>query len=83
MQKYNAQETGYLCSMSSVYAYEKECLPRECYGNPVLLPFADRMYYAPADYDRCLHSLYGDYMQLPPVEEREKSFEIYLRWEIE
>lgn len=36
----------------------------------VRLPFEGRMVPAPADYDTFLRGLYGDYMQLPPVEER-------------
>lgn len=36
----------------------------------VELPFEGHKYFAPALFDRYLNSVYGDYMQLPPVEDR-------------
>lgn len=39
-------------------------------GKLVLMPFEDGEFYAPSDYDAVLKCAYGDYMQLPPEEER-------------
>lgn len=77
MQKYRSQQTKCVCSMASRYSYEKQCMPREIYGTPVLLKFEDRMYYAPEQYEEYLTRIYGDYMQLPPVEKRLANLEIY------
>ncbi|MBO7390698.1 MAG: LicD family protein [Clostridia bacterium] len=34
------------------------------------LPFEDKVFKALAGYDRYLTNIYGDYMQLPPMEDR-------------
>ena len=77
MQQYREQETVCLCSMSSRYKYDKQCMPKDVYGHPVLLDFENRRYYAPAKYTEYLTRLYGDYMRLPPEEDRQSNLEIF------
>lgn len=77
MQKYRDEETECICSMASQYAYEKQCMPQEIYGTPVLLEFEGRQFYAPEQYEEYLTRLYGDYMQLPPQEKRRANLEIF------
>jgi len=43
---------------------------REWFEDTIELPFADMTIVVPRDYDGYLRCLYGDYMQLPPVEKR-------------
>ena len=43
---------------------------REIFSETVLLEFEGKKYKAPAEYDEWLKALYGDYMILPPKEER-------------
>lgn len=38
--------------------------------NVILLPFEDAEFYCMSGYDEALHEKYGDYMQLPPKEDR-------------
>lgn len=48
----------------------KEILPITVFNNYELRKFEGREFYCLTDYDSYLGSLYGDYMQLPPVEKR-------------
>lgn len=82
MQTYRDQQTRCICSMASQYVYSKQCMPREVYGKPVKLAFEGREFYAPERYDEYLTRLYGDYMQLPPVEKRQANLEIFTALEI-
>ena len=66
MRKYeNDFSSGLICSMASHYSYKKQTMPREYYGDPVLMKFDNRMYYAPAKHHEYLTQLYGDYMTPP------------------
>ncbi len=77
MQKYRGVDTKCVCSMASQYSYAKQCMPREIYGKPVPLDFEGRQYYAPEKYKEYLTRLYGDYMKLPPEEDRQANLEVY------
>lgn len=44
------------------------------------LPFEDIMVKVPQEYDRILHALYGDYMQLPPLEKRQNHYPYRLKF---
>ena len=44
--------------------------PRELFETTVYLPFEDASFAAPGGYDEALRICYGDYMQLPPEEDR-------------
>lgn len=68
--KYAKTETENVTSLASHYGYDREMLPRKIFGEYVELDFEGRKYRAIQDYDVFLKNVYGDYMQLPPVEER-------------
>ena len=44
--------------------------PKRCFERIREVPFEERAYPIPEDYDKILQILYGDYMSLPPAEER-------------
>ena len=47
-----------------------DCFLRADFENPVRLPFEDGEFFAPRGYDQVLTGMYGDYMQLPPEDQR-------------
>lgn len=72
-------------------SFDKSVYPRECFENRMEAIFEGRNYPISAGYDRLLRILYGDYMRVPPPEERvckqhailidlERSYEEYLHY---
>lgn len=58
----------------AVWGYgSKEVCPKEVFIEQIELKFEDRMYAAPKDYHTYLSLVYGDYMELPPMEERKRN----------
>lgn len=49
---------------------EKEIMPKQWLEDTVLVDFEGLRVCAPKEYDKVLTQLYGDYMQLPPLEQR-------------
>lgn len=49
---------------------EKEIIPKIVLGTPTPYPFEDTCLYGVSNYDSYLTSIYGDYMQLPPADNR-------------
>lgn len=70
MKRYSDHPKEQICSMACRYSYEKQCMQSEIYGQPTLYEFEGRQYYGPEKISRYLEKLYGDYMVLPPENER-------------
>lgn len=49
---------------------KKDIFKREWFEKPVEISFCGGSFHAPKEYDKVLRHAYGDYMQLPPPEER-------------
>lgn len=77
MMRYSSTASQNWCSMSSHYSYQKQCMPKEIYGEPILLDFAGRKYYAPDRYIDYLQRIFGDYMKLPPEEKRKANLDVF------
>ncbi len=59
---------------------ERELVEREHFDDVIEMEFEGRMFYAPKGYDVYLKNLYGDYMQLPPEEQRVASHRGKIWW---
>ena len=66
-QKFNKYDTGYICDFSGRGLLH---CPKEVFAFYVEAEFEHKKYRIPAGYDECLRQWYGNYMELPPVENR-------------
>ena len=77
-QKYVKTDTKRICSLSSQYSFKKQVMPKEIYGTPTLHVFETEQFYVPEKLNEYLTILYGpDYNEVPPIEKRRKSLNIY------
>ncbi len=68
--KYNNEESEFITNIGGAYGYSKETIQRSWTQSLKLYDFAGRKYYSFSNYDAYLTNLYGNYMELPPVEDR-------------
>ena len=66
---YQGKNAKYTCSFLGAWGI-KEIFSKGFMGSPNVHIFEGGMYNIPEDSDHYLSSLYGDYMQLPPIEKR-------------
>lgn len=69
IQKYDFKTSPYVGNVLGRYR-EREIVPCEYFKEPVSLIFEDTMINCPTKYKDYLSEIYGDYMILPPVEDR-------------
>ena len=69
-RKYNGQKTKRMYYSNYQPDYMQDTVDREWSENTVELEFEGHMLMAPAEYDKVLRVIYGDYMQLPPEDQR-------------
>ena len=70
MPMHNAETSKYYVEQSGGTPFGKWIIPTECFKNFIEIKFEDTMFLVPEKYDLYLKTVYGDYMQLPPVEKR-------------
>lgn len=76
--KYKYDECPYVGVVTSCMHTLEEYIEREGYGTPRKVEFEGKLYNAPANTEKYLTNLYGDYMQLPPEDKRvAHNFEVY------
>lgn len=71
-------ESAIICNMFGNWG-EREIAAREWFGEPKFYKFENLSIFGPADADKYLKAMYGDYMQLPPIEKQQSHHDyIYL-----
>lgn len=71
LKKYPPEKSNYYVNFMGQTSYKfNEMLPKTVYGQGKTYPFEDMLLVGPADYDRYLTSLYGDYMTPPKAADR-------------
>ncbi|MBR1558688.1 MAG: LicD family protein [Clostridia bacterium] len=68
--KYRYEDCEYVGVVTGYVHTMEEYIKKEGYGTPTTVTFEGKPYKAPADWDKYLSNLYGDYMKLPPESER-------------
>ncbi len=71
MKAYPIDKAEYYVNFMGMYKF-KDMIPKAVYGKGTLYEFEGEMFNGPEDYDTFLKTLYGDYMKLPPEDQRNK-----------
>ena len=74
MRKYNFEDSRYVVTYSGVYR-KKEIYPKEWLGQAKEVAFEDFKIRVPKNYDAYLRHFFGEYMQLPPEDQRQYKHE--------
>lgn len=82
LRQYSFDESDYIVSTFGM-KNEKEIIEYDCFAFHINIVFADRNYAIPCGYDRYLTQMYGNYMQLPPVEQQIAPHDIDVYWRAE
>ena len=63
-------KTEHVLAIGGAYSFKKDTLKRSWLLDRSLKQFEDCLFFCPAQIDESLGHVYGDFMSLPPVEER-------------
>lgn len=66
--KHEYGSTNHIAQLT--FPSKEEYLEKECMEQFTLVPFEESQFYITTDYHKILTPIYGDYMQLPPMEEQ-------------
>ncbi len=70
MTRYHFDESENVAEFCAGFYFMKKVYPRSIYDGKVELEFEGEKFFAMKGYDEYLHIPFGDYMELPPEEER-------------
>ena len=70
MSKYLFDQCSKVTELTTRYQYMRNEYPKAAFESSVRLPFEDCMIPVPAGYDTYLRMAFGNYMELPPEDER-------------
>lgn len=79
VRKYDFDQSEYVGVTSTIHYLQKEKVPKQEYIEAIEKEFEGKLYSVPSSYDLYLSKLYGDYMKIPPVEDRDSGhvFNVY------
>lgn len=71
LKRYTYDDSEMIINYMAAYGF-KECFPRKWFGDGTHYKFEDKEYVGPVDYDSVCRTIYGEYMELPPEDQRNK-----------
>ena len=78
-QKYSYDESDWIGNFAWPLGM-RERQPKEWFAERVKLPFEGYEFWAPKEWDKYLTQIYGDYMKLPPEDQRvNHNMEVWLK----
>ena len=77
--KHTLEQSKYCACMNWLIDYKNEIIEKSLFDNVIRTKFEDIEVNIPAEYDKILTAVYGNYMELPPEEKRvgQHFYEIY------
>ena len=78
-QQYPYGSTPYAGGICDTVVGERAMIDVDVFKDCLQHEFEGRSYCIPIGYDKWLRKIYGDYMQLPPVEKR-VSHHVFIAW---
>lgn len=79
-QKYDYDKSNWIGNFSWSQYGMRERVPKEWFTERVKLPFEGYEFWAPKEWDKYLTRIYGDYMKLPPEDQRvNHNMEVWLK----
>jgi lipopolysaccharide cholinephosphotransferase len=66
----SCKQTKLMANILGRAGYDKEAMPVEFFGDPEYLDFEGHLLPVPKEWDKYLTRLYGNYMELPPINKR-------------
>lgn len=63
-------QKNYLASLSGFHGFPQEVAPAQWWGDGVDIEFEGHTFRAPSEYHTLLTHMFGDYMELPPINKR-------------
>ena len=78
-QKHSYGSTPYAGSICDTVVGERAMIDIEVFKEAIQHEFEGKYYNIPIGYDKWLRRIYGDYMQLPPIEKR-KTDHVFIAW---
>ena len=78
MTKYSIQNCKYITELCAGPKYMRNQYPKEYFEKAIMMDFEDTQMPIPVGYDGYLRQAFGDYMQLPPENERIPSHESFI-----
>lgn len=79
LRKYDFDKSPYVVSTFGMKG-EKEIIEQKYFSKAIKMKFVDREFMVPIGYDEYLTQMYGDYMKLPPEEQRISPHDIEAYW---